>query len=171
MAVGRLKRMNIEPVILTGDNKHAANFVGEKLGISKVYASLLPEEKLGKIEELKKDFGFAIMAGDGVNDAPSLAASSVGIAMGAGGSDAAIEAADIALINSNLLNIPYSIKLGKKTLVTIKQNIIAALGVKAVFLALAVAGFAHLEYAIGADSGIAILVILNSLRLFNFKRT
>lgn len=170
LAVGRLKRMGVKPVILTGDNKHTANFVGEKLGINKIYASLLPEEKVEKIEELKNKFGFAAMAGDGVNDAPSLAASSVGIAMGAGGSDAAIETADIALINSNLLNIPYSIKLGKKTLGTIKQNIAAAIGVKAVFLALAVAGFAHLEYAIGADSGIAILVILNSLRLFNFKR-
>ena len=171
LAVGRLKRMGVKPVILTGDNKHTANFVGEKLGINKIYASLLPEEKVEKIEELKNKFGFAAMAGDGVNDAPSLAASSVGIAMGAGGSDAAIETADIALINSNLLNIPYSIKLGKKTLGTIKQNIAAAIGVKAVFLALAVAGFAHLEYAIGADSGIAILVILNSLRLFNFKRS
>ncbi|MFH1956303.1 MAG: cation-translocating P-type ATPase [Patescibacteria group bacterium] len=167
-AIQKLNRLGIETAILTGDNSHVANFVAQKLEIKKVYASLLPDDKLQKIEELKKQYGYAAMVGDGVNDAPSLVASSVGIAMGAGGSDTAIEAADVALMNNNLLNVPYTIALGKKTLAIIKQNIIASLGVKAVFLTLAIFGFTHLEFAIGADSGMAILVILNGLRLFRF---
>jgi len=165
-AVQKLNRLGVETIILTGDNPHTANFVAQELGIKNVYASLLPDEKVKKIEELKSKHQTVAMVGDGVNDAPSLVTSSVGIAMGAGGSDAAIESADVALMNSNLLNVPYAITLGRKTLKTIKQNIIASLAVKAVFLGLALFGFTHLEYAIGADSGVAILVILNSLRLF-----
>ncbi|VAW11976.1 Lead, cadmium, zinc and mercury transporting ATPase; Copper-translocating P-type ATPase [hydrothermal vent metagenome] len=168
-AIKMLKDSGVDSVMLTGDNKHAAGFVAQKLGIKKVYASLLPDEKLEKINELKKEYGAVVMVGDGVNDAPPLAASTVGIAMGAGGSDVAVETADIALMNNNLLNIPLAINLGKKTVTTIKYNIIASLGVKAIFLVLALFGFAHLEFAIGADSGVAILVILNSLRLFHFE--
>jgi len=168
-AIGKLARMGIESVMLTGDNPRAADFAAREAGIKEVYASLLPDEKLRKVEELKKRFGSAAMVGDGVNDAPSLAASTVGIAMAAGGSDVAVETADVALMNGNLLNIPYAIRLGRKSLKAIKWNIGAALAVKAVFLAGAVFGFpfARLEYAIGADSGIAILVILNGLRMFN----
>jgi len=166
--IQKLNQLNIETAVLTGDNPHTANFVARELGIKKVYASLLPDEKVLKIEELKKQHGYAAMVGDGVNDAPSLVASTVGIAMGAGGSDTAIETADVALMNSNLQNVPYAATLGRKTLKTIKQNIAASLVVKAIFLALAILGFTHLEYAIGADSGIALLVILNSLRLFRF---
>ncbi len=168
--IKKLNALGAPPAMLTGDNKYTAGFVAKKLGIKEVYASLLPDEKVKKIEELKNKFGSVAMIGDGVNDAPSLAASTVGIAMGAGGSDVAIETADVALMNNNLLNIPYAVSLSKKTLTTIKQNIAAALGIKAIFLVLAVFGFAHLEYAIGADSGMAILVILNSLRLFHFNK-
>jgi len=167
LAIEKLTRLGIESAVLTGDNRHAANFVARRLGIRKVYSSLLPSEKTKKIEELKRKFGFVAMVGDGVNDAPSLASSSVGIAMAAGGSDVAVETADVALMNSDLLNVPHAISLGKETLKTIRQNIIAALGVKAIFLALAVFGFAHLEYAVGADSAIAVLAVLNSLKLFN----
>ncbi len=165
--IKRLNALGARPAMLTGDNKYTAGFTAGKLGIKEVYASLLPDEKVKKIEELKNKFGSVAMIGDGVNDAPSLAISTVGIAMGAGGSDVAIETADVALMNNNLLNIPYAVSLGKKTLKTIKQNIAAALGVKAIFLFLAVFGFANLGYAIGADSGVAILVIINSLRLFH----
>jgi Zn2+/Cd2+-exporting ATPase len=168
--IDKLKRIGIRSVMLTGDNQHAADFVAKALGLNRVFASLLPDEKLTKVEELKQKFGTVAMVGDGVNDAPSLATATVGIAIGTGGSDVAIETADIALMNSNLLNIPYSVSLGKKTVSTIKQNITAALGVKAVFLILAIFGFTHLEYAISADSGVAILVILNSLRLFHFEK-
>ncbi len=168
-AIKILKKLNIEPIMLTGDNAHAADFVAKTLGIKKVYASLLPEEKVEKIKELKKDFNFVAMVGDGINDAPSLVAANVGIAMGIGSSDSAIETADVVLMNGNLLNTPYVLNLGKKTLKTIKQNITVSLGIKAVFLLLALFGFTHLEYAIGADSGVAILVILNGLRLFHAK--
>ena len=167
--IKKLNTLGIQSIILTGDNQHTANFVAQKLGIKNAYASLLPDEKVEKINELKKEYGSVAMIGDGVNDAPSLATSTVGIAMGAVGSDVAVETADIALMNNNLLNIPSALKLGRKTVITIKYNIIASLGVKAIFLVLALFGFTHLEFAIGADSGVAILVILNSLRLFHFE--
>ena len=164
--IKELRSLGIKSVMLTGDNPHAADFVAGKLGIDRVYASLLPDDKLNKIQELKKEFKEVAMVGDGVNDAPSLASSSVGIAMGMDGSDVAVETADIALMNNNLLNVSSALRLGKRTITTIKYNIAASLGVKAVFLVLAVFGLTRLEFAIGADSGVAILVILNSLRLF-----
>jgi len=166
--IEKLRRSNIETIMLTGDNPHTANFVATELRIKEVFASLLPDEKVEKIEGLKQKYGFVAMVGDGINDTPSLASSTVGIAMGVGGSDAAIETADLALMNNNLSNIIYAVKLGRETIKTIKQNILASLGVKAVFLILALFGFTHLEYAIGADSGMALLVILNGLRLFRF---
>ena len=171
LTIQSLDKIGVHSVMVTGDNKHTANFVAKKLNIKEIYASLLPDEKVERVEELKNKFGFTAMVGDGVNDAPSLATATVGIAMGVGGSDVAIETADVALMNSNLSNIPYAVNLGKQTLRTIKQNIIASLGVKSIFLIFALLGFAHLEYAIGADSGIAILVILNSLRLFRFTQS
>jgi Cd2+/Zn2+-exporting ATPase len=164
--IADLHRMNIVSAILTGDNIHTAQYVANTLGIKNVYASLLPDEKVKKIEELKNKYQAVAMVGDGVNDAPSLVTSNVGIAMGAGGSDVAIESADVALMNSNISNVPIAITLGQKTMRTIKQNITVALGVKAVVMILALLGLVHLEWAIGADSGVAILVILNSLRLF-----
>lgn len=164
--VEQLYRMKIASVILTGDNGHTAQYVANELGIKNVYASLLPDEKMKKIEELKQEFKVVAMVGDGVNDAPSLVASNVGIAMGAGGSDVAIESADVALMNSNIANVPLAITLGQRTMNVIRQNITAALGVKALIMILALFGVVHLEWAIGADSGVAILVILNSLRLF-----
>lgn len=164
--IEKLGKFGVDSAMLTGDNEHVANYVAKNLGIKKVYASLLPDEKVEKIDALKKAYGFVAMAGDGVNDAPSLATSTVGIAMGAGGSDIAIETADVALMNSNLLNVPYAVFLGRKTLQVVKQNIIASLGIKAVFFVLALFGFTHLEFAIAADSGMALLVTLNGLRLF-----
>lgn len=168
-AVNELSELGVESAILTGDNEYTAEFVAKNVGIKKVYASLLPDEKVNMIERLKKEYGSVAMVGDGVNDAPSLATSTVGVAMGVGGSDVAIETADVALMNSDLSNVPAIVRLGKKTMTTIKYNIIASLGVKAVFLVLALFGFTHLEFAIASDAGVAILVILNSLRLFDFK--
>lgn len=168
-AVSLLNTMNIESAMLTGDNPHAAKYIADKTGIKMFFASLLPQEKVQKIDALRKEYKSILMVGDGVNDAPALATANVGMAMGAGGSDVAIETADIALMNNNLLNVPHSISLGKKTLKVIKQNIVVSLGVKFIFLCLAVLGLARLEFAIGADSGVAILVILNGLRLLRFK--
>ncbi len=168
-AITKLHELGVETAMLTGDNQHAANYVAKLLGIKNVFASLLPEEKVKVVEDLKKKYYSVAMVGDGVNDTPSLATSNVGIAIGAGGSDVAIETADVTLMNNNLLNVPFLIKLGRKTLVTIKQNITASLLVKAVFLVLALFGYTRLEFAIGADSGMALLVILNGLKLFNVK--
>jgi len=167
-ALKQLGKLGIKAVMVTGDNEHTADYVGKKLGISDINASLLPDEKVEKIKQLKARSGAVVMVGDGVNDAPSLVTATVGMAMGAGGSDVAVETADVALMNSNLLNVPYSIRLGKKTVRTIKQNIAVSLGVKAIFLGLAVFGFAHLELAVAIDAGIAILVVLYSLRLYRF---
>lgn len=164
-----LNQLHIQTVMMSGDNTYSSNFVAKNLLIKEVYASLLPNEKAVKIEELKNKFGTVAMVGDGINDAPSLAAATLGIAMGIEGSDMAIETADITLMNSNLLNIPGAILLGKKTMGIIKANIVFSLSVKGVFLLLAILGVSSLSIAIVADSGIAILVILNSLRLFYFK--
>jgi len=167
--ISRLYKLNIHPIMLTGDNVYTAEFVAQNLGIQELHASLLPDQKSDKINALKKKFGTIAMVGDGVNDAPSLATATVGIAMGIEGSDMAIETADIILMNDNLLNIPDAIRLSKKTMRIIKVNIGLALTTKAIFLISAILGLSSLETAITADSGVAILVILNSLRLFYFK--
>lgn len=167
--VDQLAKLGIQTVMLTGDNQHTASFVGKDLGITEAYGDLLPEDKVSKIEELKKKYTTVAMVGDGVNDAPSLALSNVGIAMASKGSDVAIETADIALMNENLLNIPDLVDLSRRTVRTVKQNIAGALLAKVVFVVLAVFGISHLSIAIAADTGMALLVILNSLRLFSFR--
>lgn len=165
--IQQLKQLNVLSLaIISGDNKYAVDYVAEKIGISKAFAQLLPEQKLEVIGKLKKEHGKVAMVGDGINDSPSLASSDVGIALGSAGSDVAIETADIALMGDDLRNIPYLVGLGRQTNKVIKQNIIASLGIKAFFLALGVFGLTHLEWAIAADSGVALLVTLNGLRLF-----
>lgn len=166
--IDQLLSLGVTPVMLTGDNHYAAGYVGGQLGIASIYSSLLPDEKVKKVQELKDKHGVVAMVGDGVNDAPSLALADVGIAMAARGSDVAIETADIALMNENLLHIPQVVSLGKRTVRTIKQNITAALLAKIIFAGLAVVGISNLSIAIAADTGIALLVIINSLRLFSF---
>ena len=164
--IGKLAAMGVASVMLTGDNQYTASHVAEALGIKEAYGSLLPDEKVGKIQILKDKYGSVAMVGDGVNDAPSLALSNVGIAMGAKGSDVAIETADIALMNDSILNIPYTVNLSKKALRAVKQNVTAALISKVAFIVLAIFGISNLGIAIAADTGVAILVIINGLRLF-----
>ncbi len=164
--ITQLRTLGVETIMLTGDNQHTASYVANNLGITEVFGSLLPDEKVNKIQILRDKHSSVVMVGDGVNDAPSLALSNVGIAMGAKGSDVAIETADIALMNDNILNIPQTVELSKKTIKTVKQNISAALLAKVAFLILAVFGISNLGIAIAADTGVAILVILNGLRLF-----
>ncbi len=169
--VDRLIDLGVRPVMLTGDNQHTASFVAKDLDIPEAYGDLLPEDKVSKIEELKKKYTAVAMVGDGVNDAPALALSNVGIAMASKGSDVAIETADIALMNENLSNIPDLVDLSRRTVRTVQQNIAGALLAKVAFVVLAVFGISNLGIAIAADTGMALLVILNSLRLFSFRRT
>jgi len=167
--VSHLKELGVETVMLTGDNQSPAQAVAKEVGITVVKAELLPEHKADAVKELLQQYGATAMVGDGVNDAPALALSSVGIAMGAAGSDTAIEAASIAILNDRLELIPYLIRLGRRTISTIKINTTFAIATKLVFVILAILGLSSLALAIFADVGVTVLVILNSLRLLNFK--
>lgn len=164
--VAQLHAAGIRHVImLTGDNRVTAEVIAREVGIDEVHAELLPEDKLRKVERLMAEYGAVAMVGDGVNDAPALARASVGIAMGAVGSDAAIETADIALMADDVSKLPWLIGHSRRTLAIIRQNIAFALGVKAVFFALTFAGMASLWGAIAADVGASLLVVFNALRL------
>ncbi|MGH8120106.1 MAG: heavy metal translocating P-type ATPase, partial [Gammaproteobacteria bacterium] len=165
-SIDALKRLGITPVMLTGDTKAAAQYVARQAGIERAYASLLPQDKAKMIEELKTEYGSVAMVGDGVNDAPSLALSNVGIAMGAAGSDVAIENADIAIMNDKLMLLPNLVSLSRWMNGIIRFNTLLAVSVKFLFLGLAVTGYSGLIGAIVADVGVSTFVILNSLRLF-----
>lgn len=152
-------------VLLTGDNAGTAQAVGRQVGLSEIQGELLPEDKVRAIEALVAKYGQVAMIGDGVNDAPAMAGATLGIAMGAIGSDAAIETADIALMNDDLTRIPWLVNHSRRTLTVIRQNITFALAVKAVFVVLTMVGHASLWSAIAADMGASLLVIFNGLRL------
>ena len=165
----KLKEIGIRhTVMLTGDHEQTAEAIANNLGMTDVRAGLMPEDKLTAIKQLEKEYGRVAMVGDGINDAPALAASSVGIAMGGAGTDAALETADIALMADDLEKLPYTIKLSRKTLRIIKENIMFALGLKIVALLLIIPGWLTLWIAIFADMGATMLVVLNSLRLIRF---
>jgi len=171
-AVRSLKELGISKVMmLTGDNEKTAATIAQAAGLDDYRAELLPEEKVRVVGELRKEFGEVAIVGDGVNDAPAMAEASLGIAMGAIGSDAAIETADIALMSDDLSKIPWLIRHSRKTLRIIKQNIVFALGIKALFIALALGGIATLWAAIAADMGASLLVIVNALRLLNSRQS
>ena len=168
-AISTLKTMDIEPIMLTGDTMPAAKHIAEKVGIQNFYASLLPQDKSQKIDDFKLKYGSVAMVGDGVNDAPSLALANVGIAMGAIGSDVAIENADIAIMNDRLIFLPDLVNLSRKMNKVIRFNVSLAILTKFVFLGLAISGYSGLLGAIAADVGVSVFVIMNSLRLFNDK--
>ncbi len=151
--------------MLTGDNDGAGRAIAADLGIDDVRAELLPAAKVDAVRDLRQRYGMTAMVGDGVNDAPALAAADLGIAMGAAGSDAALETADIALMGDDLSKIPFTVRLSRRALFNIKTNVSLSIGLKALFLALAISGHATLWMAIAADTGASLLVIANGLRL------
>ncbi|MFY0761657.1 heavy metal translocating P-type ATPase [Metabacillus dongyingensis] len=168
--VKQLKELGIQKTImLTGDHANTAAAIGNQLEVSEIYAELLPQHKLDAVKKMQREYGAAAMVGDGVNDAPALAAASVGIAMGGAGTDTALETADVALMGDDLKKLPFAIELSSKTLVIIKQNIAFALGLKLVALLLVVPGWLTLWIAIFADMGATLLVTLNGLRLLRVK--
>ena len=156
-------------VLLTGDNAEAARKAGAAAGIDIVEHGLLPDDKLARIRDLVASHGSAAMVGDGVNDAPALALATVGVAIAAAGSPAAMETADVALMTGDLRRIPSAVALGRRMVSLVRQNVAASLAIKAAFLAMAMAGYASLWMAVLADMGTTLLVIFNGLRLLRAR--
>nr|WP_275113395.1 heavy metal translocating P-type ATPase [Rhodanobacter denitrificans] len=169
-AIAELHRLNVKTVMLTGDNPHTAAAIARQVGIDRAHGSLLPEDKLRAVEALRVETAAAMggkigMVGDGINDAPALAQADIGFAMGAAGTDTAIETADVALMDDDLRKLPMFVRLSRATASVLKQNIGLALGIKAVFLVLTFTGQATMWMAVFADMGASLLVVGNGLRL------
>ena len=164
--IADLNKQGVKTVMLTGDNKIAAHKVADDIGIEYVYSNLLPEDKLNILDTIRNKFGDVAMVGDGINDAPALARANIGIAMGAAGSDVAIETADVALMQDDISKLPYLFSLSRKTMTIIKQNITVAIAVKLLCVVLAILGIITLMMSVGfGDLGLTLLVILNSFRI------
>jgi len=169
-AVAELKALGVTPVMLTGDNPATARAIATAVGIDELQANLLPAEKLAAIQVLQSRLGLSAMAGDGINDAPALAQAEIGIAMGGAGTHTAMEAADVVIMNDDLQRVPETIRLSRATHRVLWQNISLALGIKAVFLLLAVFDNATMWMAVFADMGASLLVVGNGLRLLRTGR-
>lgn len=167
-AISRLKEMGLGTVILTGDEKTNAEEVAKKVGIEKVYAKLLPQEKLETLQKLRGEYGSVMFVGDGINDAPVLAGADVGAAMGSG-ADAAIEAADAVFMTSSVESIPEAIQIAKGTSRIAIHNVVFALSVKIVVMLLGFLGFANMWMAVFADTGVAMICVINSIRVLYKK--
>jgi Cd2+/Zn2+-exporting ATPase len=164
-AVRALRSLGVTPVMLTGDNASTARAIADQLGIADARGNLLPQDKQDAIAALSKQYGMTAMVGDGVNDAPALARADIGFAMGAAGTATALETADVAIMDDDPRKIAAFIGLSRKTAAVLTQNIALALGIKAVFLVLALAGEATLWMAVFADVGASLLVVANGLRV------
>ena len=168
-AVAKLKAMGVVPVMLTGDNNATAKAVAQQAGIDDARGNLLPEDKLTAIKDMQAKYGPTAMTGDGINDAPALAQADVGFAMGGAGTDTAMEAADVVIMNDDLGRIAETIRLSRQTHAVLWQNITLALSIKAVFFVWAVFGDATMWMAVFADMGASLLVVANGLRLLRFR--
>ncbi len=167
-AIGKLRSSGIQTVMLTGDAQEAAQAVAETVGIDRVYAKLLPEEKLERLQAVRKEAGRVMFVGDGINDAPVLAGADVGAAMGSG-ADAAIEAADVVFMNSDAGAIPESVEIARATRRISWQNVYFALAVKLIVMVLGLCGYANMWFAVFADTGVSMLCLLNSIRILYRK--
>ena len=163
-----LKSLNIRTMMLTGDNPVTAEAIARTLGIDDVRARLMPEEKSQILTQLVEKYGLVGMVGDGVNDAPALAAASVGVSMGSIASAVTSQSADVVLINDRLDSLPRLVRLSRKTLRTIRLNVGFALGSKAIVMVFAALGLAHFWLAMMADVGVSLIVVVHSLRLLRF---
>ena len=163
-AIGELHRLGVKTVMLTGDNQYTADAIAQQVGIDQARGDLLPEDKLQAVESFGQE-GVVGMVGDGINDAPALAKAHIGFAMGAMGTDAAIETADVALMDDDLNKIPAFVRLSRATRSILVQNISMALIIKSVFLILTLAGLGTMWMAVFADVGASLLVVGNGLRL------
>jgi Cd2+/Zn2+-exporting ATPase len=169
-AIELLRTHGIRRVImLTGDHPDVARAVAQALDVDEHHASLLPEEKHAVVQSIRGEKGPVMMVGDGVNDAPALAAADIGVAMGAAGSDAALETADVALMSDELLKLPYALRLARATVRNVKTNVFVSLVLKAAFLVMAVTGTATLWMAVLADTGASVIVVANALRLLRTR--
>ncbi len=168
--ISELHKLSIEhTIMLTGDNTKTAESIGKQLGVTEIKGDLMPQEKLDSIKALRTTYNKVAMVGDGINDAPALAASTVGIAMGGAGTDTALETADVALMGDDLQKLPFIVRLSRQTLKVIKQNITFSLGIKLLALLLVIPGWLTLWIAIVADMGATLLVTLNGLLLMKVK--
>jgi Cd2+/Zn2+-exporting ATPase len=171
LTIEKLKELGLHTVMLTGDNEEAAEIVADALGFEEYDSGLLPHEKVESVERLRER-GPVIMIGDGINDAPALAAAEVGVAMGVMGTDAALETADVALMENNLSRIPSLIQQARKTMNIVKQNVVLSISVKLILAVLAIFGLVSLWIAVAiGDMGLSLLVIINALRLIQKDST
>ena len=168
-ALAELHALGVRSVMLTGDNQATAQTIARQAGIDDARGNLLPEDKLAAIEDLQARYGASAMTGDGINDAPALARADIGVAMGAAGTDTAMEAADVVIMNDDLRRIPELIRLSRRTRAVLWQNIVLALGIKSVFLVWSVLGDASMWMAVFADMGASLIVVFNGLRLLRAR--
>ncbi len=167
-AIKTLHDLGVKTLMLSGDNQTTASAIAKAVGIDEARGGMLPEDKLAEIERLLTTHGDAVgMVGDGVNDAPALAKSTIGFAMGAAGTDTALETADVALMQDDLRGVPEFARLSRRTSAILSQNIVLAIGIKVVFFVLTVAGMGTMWMAVIADMGASLLVVGNGLRLLN----
>jgi len=156
-------------VMLTGDNPAVGNAVGRLVGVDEVHASLMPERKIELVRELQAKYGAIAMVGDGVNDAPALAAATVGIAMGKSGTDVALEAADVALMSDDLMRLPFAVGISRASRAIVRQNVFISMGMVFTLIPLAITGVVPIWLAVIMHEGSTVAVVLNGLRLLGYR--